>query len=121
MPTRSSPAMGPRATAGGVAGRGLGAGRAAGRFLGAARRTAGLPAAALFLSGLDFLRVAGFLAGVFLRLTLAFGLFFAAIMAPPWGCRDSGNPSRPDATYQSRQRGPEAGRAPGPAAETGLS
>src|SRR5216684_4482243 len=86
MPTRSSPAMGPRATAGGVAGRGLGAGRAAGRFLGAARRTAGLFAAAFFLSGLDFLRIAGFLAGVFLRLTLAFGLFFAAFMAPSVGC-----------------------------------
>jgi len=78
--------MGPRAIAGGVAGRGLGAGRAAGRFLGAARRTAGLLAAALFLSGLDFLRIAGFLAGVFLRFTLAFGLFFAALMAPPSVC-----------------------------------
>src|SRR5712691_735658 len=86
MPTRSSSAMGPRAIAGGVAGRGLGAGRAAGRFLGAARRTAGLLAAALFLSGLDFLRIAGFLAGVFLRFTLAFGLFFAALMAPPSVC-----------------------------------
>src|SRR5260370_370369 len=42
--------------------------------------------AGFFLSGLDFLRIAGFVAGVFLRLTLAFGLFFAAFMAPPSVC-----------------------------------
>src|SRR5438309_5672309 len=86
MPTRSSPAMGPRGAAGAAAGRGLGVARAAGRFLGAARRAAGLFTAAFLLSGLDFLRIAGFLAGAFLRLTLAFGLFFAAIMAPSVGC-----------------------------------
>jgi len=52
-----------------------------------AARFAGFFAAG-FLSGLDFLRIAGFPAGAFLRLTLAFGFFFAAAMAPSIGCAD---------------------------------
>jgi hypothetical protein len=59
----------------------LGAGRAAGVFFGAGRLAAGFFAAAFFLSGLAFLRTAGFPAGAFLRLTLAFGFLFAATMA----------------------------------------
>jgi copper(I)-binding protein len=63
----------------------LGAARAAGFFFGAARRAAGFLAGTFFLSGLDFLRMAGLLAGAFLRLTLAFGLFFVAAMASSIG------------------------------------
>ncbi|TMH41725.1 MAG: hypothetical protein E6H49_10830 [Betaproteobacteria bacterium] len=65
----------------------MGAGRAAGFCFGAAL-FAGFFAAA-FLSGLDFLRIAGFAAGAFLRLILAFGFFFAAAMALSlwwWDC-----------------------------------
>src|SRR5258705_3560414 len=78
---------------GGTTAAGFGAGRAgAARVLGAGRaaalgaaRFAGFFAAA-FLSGLDFLRIAVFPAGAFLRLTLAFGFFFAAAMALSIGC-----------------------------------
>jgi len=59
----------------------LGAGRRAG--FGAEARSAGFLAAAFFFGAADFLWIAGFFAGVFLGLTLVFGFFFAAAMAPP--------------------------------------
>jgi hypothetical protein len=59
----------------------LGDGRAPGFFLGAARRAAGFLAGAFFFGAADFLPIAGFLDGAFLRLTLALR-FFAAAMAP---------------------------------------
>src|SRR5712691_5002927 len=103
MPTRSSPAMGPRAGAGAAAGFGLGDERAAGFFFGAAR-FAGFLAGAFFLSVADFLRSAGFLAGAFLRFTLALR-FFPAAMVPPSGVQVvCVHPSRPGPTYQSRPK-----------------
>src|SRR5260221_10537795 len=78
----SSPGSGAGRAGATTTGCGLGAGRAAGFCFGAAL-FAGFLAAA-FLSGLAFLRIAGFAAGAFLRLTLAF--FFAAAMAPSVSC-----------------------------------
>ena len=81
---RSSPAKGAGAPAGrgGMrSGRAIGTLRAAGFFLGAARRTAGFFLAAFLPAFFTlFLRAAGFLAGAFLRFTLVFAFFLAAMI-----------------------------------------
>src|SRR5258705_494067 len=84
------------------AARALEAGRAAG--FGAAR-FAGFFAAA-FLSGLDFLRIAAFPTGAFVRLTLAFGSFFGPARAPSIGGADSqsNSPARGGAPWPPRKR-----------------
>src|SRR6266850_6489831 len=77
---RSSPAKG-AGTGGGVAGlAGCEGARTGCAFRTRARRGAGFFFATAFLTGGVFLRVAGFLAGAFCRLGLAF--FLAAICAP---------------------------------------